>query len=247
MEYSENKDLKLPIGSLAICGAISGSFTSLVLTPIELIKCKMQVQPTFGARSSLPLSPTTAALTGKVAIHTLTIPRQPGPITLIKDIVRAYGITGLWHGQMGTFFRESGGSSAWFSAYEYASAKLCAWGNKEKASSIDQMLAGALGMFDTCILSESRVANGIRLTAGVSYNFLFFPADSVKSKMQTEAISTQRHPKGFWEVGRGMCKAHGLKALYRGCGITCMRSAPSSALIFLCVETLQETFKDLGK
>ena len=65
--------------------------------------------------------------------------------------------------------------------------------------------------------------------------------------MQTEAISTQGPPKGFLEVGKAMYKAHGLKALYRGCGITCMRSAPSSALIFLCFETLQEIFKNIGK
>lgn len=161
MEYSEDKDLKLPIGSLAICGAISGSFTSLILTPIELIKCKMQVQSTSGARSSLPLGPTTATSTRKVAIHTLSIPRQPGPITLVKDIVRTYGITGLWHGQLGTFLRETGGSAAWFGAYEYASVKLCAWGNKEKASSMDQMISGALGMVDTYISSEFRVANGM--------------------------------------------------------------------------------------
>lgn len=120
----------------------------------------MQVQSTSGARSSRP---TTAALTGKVAIHTLTIPRQPGPITLVKDIVRTYGITGLWHGQMGTFFRESGGSAAWFGVYEYASVKLCAWRGKEKASSLDQMLSGALGMIDTYISPKSHVANSMRI------------------------------------------------------------------------------------
>lgn len=66
--------------------------------------------------------------------------------------------------------------------------------------------------------------------------------------MQTQAIGVRGEPvKGFLEVGKGMYKAHGISALYRGCGITCLRSAPSSAIIFLCFETLKETFKDAGK
>ncbi|KAF8455647.1 mitochondrial carrier domain-containing protein [Terfezia claveryi] len=225
-KYTENKDLKLPIETLVVCGALSGSFTSLVLTPIELIKCKMQVQSTSGNRpvatSSVPLA------AGKAAIHTFSVPRPPGPITLIKDVVRVYGISGLWHGQMGTFLRETGGSAAWFGAYEYTSMNLRVWGNKEKTSSTDQMIAGAV--------------------AGVSYNLLFFPADSIKSKMQTQAIGVRGEPvKGFWDVGKDMYRAHGITALYRGCGITCLRSAPSSAIIFFCFETLKEMFKDVGK
>ena len=155
-EYTENPDMKLPIGTLVVCGALSGSFASLVLTPIELIKCKMQVQspsvsrPVAAGTGAAPLSATVA---GKAALHTLTVPRPPGPITLIKDIVRVYGISGLWHGQMGTFLRETGGSAAWFGAYEFASMKLRALGNKEKTSSTDQMLAGALGSFYPCLLS----------------------------------------------------------------------------------------------
>jgi len=101
----------------------------------------MQVQSTSGSRLVA-----TSLGTGKAAIHTLSVPRPPGPITLIKDIVGVYGISGLWHGHMGTFLRETGGSAAWFGTYEYASMKLRAWGGKEKTSSTDQMIAGAIGV-----------------------------------------------------------------------------------------------------
>lgn len=107
----------------------------------------MQVQsPSVSRPITTSATPLSTAVAGKAALHTLTVPRPPGPITLIKDIVRVYGISGLWHGQMGTFLRETGGSAAWFGAYEYASMKLRALGNKEKTSSTDQMIAGALGL-----------------------------------------------------------------------------------------------------
>lgn len=105
----------------------------------------MQVQSTSGSKHATATAVSMNSATGKAAIHTLTIAKPPGPVALIRDIVRVYGIAGLWHGQMGTFLRETGGSAAWFGAYEYGSMKLRAWGNKEKTSSTDQMLAGALG------------------------------------------------------------------------------------------------------
>ncbi|KAI5808128.1 mitochondrial carrier domain-containing protein [Peziza echinospora] len=227
-EYSEDVNKKLPLSTLIACGALSGSFASFVLTPIELIKCKMQVQ----GRPNIATPPTSPIVvkgfSGQSALHTLSVPHHPGPVALIKDILRVYGIKGLWHGQTGTFVRETGGSAAWFGAYEFVSTKLRQLGNKEKTSSTDQMIAGAL--------------------AGVSYNFFLFPADSIKSKMQTEAIGVRGEPvKGFLAVGQSMYRAGGVAALYRGCGITCIRSAPSSAIIFLCFETLKEYFHDLGR
>lgn len=81
------------------------------------------------------------------------------------------------------------------------------------------------------------------MIAGVSYNFIFYPADSVKSRMQTEAIGTKGDKmESFGTVAKRMYKAGGIKSMYRGCGITCMRSAPSSAIIFLVYESLKSYF-----
>lgn len=48
--------------------------------------------------------------------------------------------------------------------------------------------------------------------------------------------------KGFAQVATGMYRASGIRGLYRGCGLTCMRSAPSSAVIFLVYESMKEYF-----
>ena len=82
------------MNALIGCGAASGAFTSIILTPVELIKCQMQV----------PISEP-----GQIG---------PRPLTLISSIFRHYGILGFWHGQMGTLIRETGGSAAWFGSYE---------------------------------------------------------------------------------------------------------------------------------
>ena len=81
--------------------------------------------------------------------------------------------------------------------------------------------------------------------AGVSYNFLFYPADTIKSRMQTEDVTKAAYNgkrQTFWGVAKALWKQQGLRGLYRGCGITCARSAPSSAFIFTVYEGLRNHF-----
>lgn len=198
---------QLPFPALVASGAASGSITSLALTPIELIKCKMQV----------PLE--SAGF------------KAPGPLALIATVFRQEGLLGFWRGQLGTLIRETGGSAAWFGSYEGVSSLFRNYHSSQTQSSTEslpiwqQMIAGA--------------------TAGISYNFIFYPADTIKSRMQTEDIS--RIPANgarqtFWSVARAVWKQQGLKGMYRGCGITCARSAPSSAFIFSVYEGLRHYF-----
>ncbi|MBE7182525.1 MAG: MC/SLC25 family protein, partial [Terriglobus roseus] len=81
---------------LVACGGASGAFTSLALTPIELVKCKMQV----------PLD------------HLSDRSKAPGAWQIIRSVYRHHGILGFWRGQLGTLMRETGGSAAWFGSYE---------------------------------------------------------------------------------------------------------------------------------
>ena len=80
--------------------------------------------------------------------------------------------------------------------------------------------------------------------AGVSYNFVFYPADTIKSRMQTEEISAELAGRRstFGTVAKALWKQQGVKGLYRGCGITVARAAPSSAFIFAVYEGLRFHF-----
>lgn len=197
--YSSSEPL--PFSGLLMSGAISGAFTSILLTPIELVKCKMQVPSASGTKT--------------------------GPLSIIATVFRHGGIFGLWRGQMGTLIRETGGSAAWFGSYEGVSALFRSYSSNPPSSTntaatplplYQQMLAGA--------------------AAGVSYNFIFYPADTIKSRMQTEDIALSSERRSFMGVGKSLWKQQGLKGLYRGCGITVARSAPSSAFIFAIYEGL---------
>lgn len=201
----------MPFPALLVCGAASGAFTSLLLTPIELVKCKMQVP----------------ALAEKLGYH------RPGPIGLIGGIFRHHGFLGFWHGQLGTLIRETGGSAAWFGGYEGVSALFRKYtppkgdsvSDRPVLSVYQQMLAGA--------------------TAGMAYNFVFYPADTIKSRMQTEEVTqlTKHGRKTFGAVGAALWRQQGLQGLYRGCGITVFRAAPSSAFIFTIYEGLRQYFR----
>lgn len=136
-ELLESKDA-LPLGAKIICGAASGAFASFILTPIELIKCKMQVQA---------MSPAVAGVV------------RPGPLKLVGQVYRTYGMRGFWNGQMGTFLRETGGGAAWFGSYEYVSALLRKRKGSETLGAGEMMLAGAAGRFLSGA-REVRMANG---------------------------------------------------------------------------------------
>ncbi|QIW98171.1 hypothetical protein AMS68_003689 [Peltaster fructicola] len=208
-------DEKLPLPVLAGAGALSGAFTSFILTPIELVKCRMQVP----MQSSV--DPT---LGPKLGLTSNTI----RPMVVISDVYRNDGIAGFWRGQLGTLLRETGGSAAWFGSYELLTAtfKKRAQSNRQDATDLpiwQQMSAGA--------------------AAGVSYNFLFYPADTIKSKMQTGELGISgSNRQTFVGTAKMLWRSHGLSGLYRGCGITMARAAPSSALIFTVYEALKKAF-----
>ncbi|EME49857.1 hypothetical protein DOTSEDRAFT_68597 [Dothistroma septosporum NZE10] len=193
----------LPLGALVTAGAMSGGVTSAALTPIELVKCRIQVPIESGAETAKP-----------------RVYKRLKPLLVIREVYRTEGIRGFWRGQLGTFYRETGGSAAWFGSYE----TLSLWFKKRAASDNipiwQQMVSGA--------------------AAGMSYNISTFPADTIKSKIQTGELTTVRPT--FMNVGKELWRSHGLKGLYRGCGITVARSAPSSALIFTCYEALRKKF-----
>jgi len=218
-EDGEDKEGGLGLGGLCIAGAMSGAFTSLLLTPIELVKCQIQVP------SSTISSP---SYTGA----------RLGPLSVIASVFRHHGLLGFWHGQLGTLIRETGGSAAWFGAYEGVGAAFRNY-NTRSSVALDAE-ASALRLWQQLLAGAS---------AGVAYNFVFFPADTVKSRMQTEEVNpidmTGRDERGrsrratFWRTGKELWQSQGMRGLYRGCGITVARAAPSSAVIFAVYEGLR--------
>lgn len=183
------------------CGMVAGAITSMFLTPIELVKCKVQV----------PVE----SPSGVIA--------RPTVLSSIISVYRHQGILGYWHGQTGTFIRETGGGAAWFGGYEGMKIifKKANGTTSEDLPIYQRMAAGSI--------------------AGAAYNFAFYPADTIKSRMQTEDVGKLTCGRStFGAVGKALWKSDGIRGMYRGCGITVARAIPSSAFIFTIYEELKK-------
>ena len=186
----------------------------------------MQVQMIAPRTGSIP-HPTAGAVLESNIGHS---PRLPGPIAVLTSVIRTEGIRGLWLGQTGTLIRECGGGAAWFATKEFVGAHLV----KRRGSELTRK----------DILPWESALSGA--CAGGVFNFSMFPADTIKSTMQTE---DDLRPRGsntpkptFFGTARALYKAQGVKGFYAGCGITVARSIPSSAIIFLIYDGLSRHF-----
>ncbi|KAH3914497.1 hypothetical protein HBI56_094780 [Parastagonospora nodorum] len=206
-DLKRHPEKDLPYTGMLYCGMVAGAITSLFLTPIELVKCKMQVPVEASGR----------------------VVSQPGILSVIASIYRHQGVLGYWHGQFGTFIRETGGGAAWFGGYE--GMKMLFKKSNKSAKNDDDLPVW------------QRMASGS--VAGAAYNFMFYPADTIKSRMQTEDVKKLTGGQStFGAVGKALWKQHGIKGMYRGCGITVGRSIPSSAFIFTVYEELKKRWPE---
>ena len=98
------QETPLSLPQLATAGFLSGAFVSLILTPIELVKCRLQVQDVAGPRTV----------------------NYKGPLSIITHTLKTDGVKGFYRGHLGTFLREAGGGAAWFGTYEVVVAHFLA-------------------------------------------------------------------------------------------------------------------------
>ncbi|GAA5830955.1 hypothetical protein JCM3766R1_006187 [Sporobolomyces carnicolor] len=235
----------LSIPQIATAAAIAGSAASFVLTPVELVKCKMQVQNIVAADALLAAAATTGGTaTGSTAIPLSPGQKPPGPVAITRSILRESGLRGLWLGQTGTFLRETGGSAAWFTTFEVLSTFFAQRRTNRGETSRVQPGGGPVTKGD--LAAWELMLSGA--SAGVVYNCVLFPADCIKSTIQTEdelrgsALKAGEQRRGFLQVGKDIYRARGIKGLYSGCGLTALRAAPSSALIFYIYSRLESIF-----
>lgn len=182
---------------------------------------------------SIPVNSSSAASVTLNSLNSnqhLQSQKLPGPISVLTSIIRTTGFRGLWLGHLGTFIRESGGGAAWFASKEFFASLLKA--RHKGTSSKKDLVAWESAFSGAC--------------AGAAYNCSFFPADTIKSTMQTEE---ELRPRGkgmprptFVGTAKAMYRAQGIRGLYAGMGVTAVRSIPSSAIIFLIYDGLSQRF-----
>ena len=192
MHGGYKEEAELPLSASVFSGLIAGVGVSHVLTPVELLKCRMQLQN--------------------------MLPKEKQEFTGVLDCARKTikkgGLPALFDGHTATLAREVPGNAAWFGFYNMSLRAMTPEGHtKADLPGWKVALAGAIG--------------------GVTYWTAFFPADVVKTRMQTDA-----HYKKLGLVkGLGVLwKEEGIRGLYKGWSITAVRAFPANAIIFYVYE-----------
>lgn len=121
MQASKGRPLNMK--EVLMAGGLSGFIISFVLTPIELVKSRLQAQGT--AASSTHFT---------------------GPFDCIRKSVRAEGLKVLFRGHSGTLLREIPGTAGFFGAYEFSIRALSTTDvTKETPSPFSIVVGGAMG------------------------------------------------------------------------------------------------------
>jgi len=163
----------------------------------------------------------------------------PGPFAIISSVLRNEGWRGLWLGHTGTLIRETGGGAAWFGANEIAAKFFMARHAKKSGRPLSEISKKDLSALELALSGAN---------AGIWYNLALFPADTIKSTIQTEeelrpkTVNELRPRSTFLGTGKAIYRAQGIRGLYAGCGVTVARAVPSSAMIFLIYDSLKSHF-----
>lgn len=124
---------ELSILQNATSGCFAAFFSSFVLCPTELIKCKLQ------AMKEMKVS-------GRIASQSSAVQHHIGPLSLTKQILREDGFRGLFRGLVPTFMREMPGYFFFFGGYELSREMLTPPGTKkEDLSPLRTIVCGGIG------------------------------------------------------------------------------------------------------
>ncbi|CAG8501157.1 6051_t:CDS:2 [Diversispora eburnea] len=123
-------DEQLPLYKIAIAGAGAGAVNSILSSPVELLKIKMQAQ--YGSN--------------KVSIGNSALIYK-GPVDCARHLIREFGIrNGLFRGFWVTVAREIPAYAGFYSGFEFSKRKLTPdKGNPNDLPPSKLMIAGAFG------------------------------------------------------------------------------------------------------
>jgi ornithine carrier protein len=160
-------------------------------------------------------------------------------MAIVRSTVATHGVRGLWLGHTGTILRETGGTASWFAVKEWVASALL-----ERRLGPSRTTAANKELLPW----ESAVAGAV---SGAACVLALYPADTVKSAMQTEEELLSHRPRprstgerklgrpaSFYRTFTKMYASHGVRGLYAGCGMTVLRAVPSSGIVFVVYDGL---------
>ncbi|KXZ50486.1 hypothetical protein GPECTOR_16g661 [Gonium pectorale] len=200
-----------------ISGAAAGAAGSLVSTPVELVRTKMQMQ----RRAALAGSAGSAAASSGAEVF------YKGSVDCFKQVLSKHGVKGLYRGVTSTVLRDMQGYAWFFLGYE---------------ATVNYFLQNAgPGVHSKADLNYLQV-----MAAGVVAGFglwgSMFPIDTIKSKMQADSLVKPQYSTTY-DCVRKVLKTEGNNGLWRGFSAAMYRAIPVNAGIFLAVEATRQGIK----
>ncbi|XP_009673790.1 solute carrier family 25 member 47 isoform X1 [Struthio camelus] len=143
-------------------------------------------------------------------------PKYQGSLHCLKVIAKEEGFGGLYKGCSALLCRDCSSSAIYFLTYSV----LCDWltpVGKKKPGFVVVLLSGGF--------------------AGVLAWGLATPMDVIKSRMQTDE-SGQHKYKGLIHCTRESVRKEGVKVLFKGLGLNCIRAFPVNMVVFVTYEAV---------
>jgi ornithine carrier protein len=220
----------LTLSQVFLAGSCAGMSTSFLLTPLELIKCRMQIDrvsmvEAAGSSSSSSASTASSSSAAAAAAAAPAGPRYSGPWDCFVKSVRSEGVAVLYRGHTGTFLREGLGTGCWFATYEYFVRALAPGVDRDHLPAPVVLASGAV--------------------AGMMLNVIPYPLDTAKSVLQTLQLPAgSSKPLGIVDAMKLIVEVEGVAGLYRGISPALIRAVPANAAVFMAYETLSKALRN---
>jgi len=251
--YAQGKDIlhslqghqePLSAWEISLAGGYAGLASCFVSTPVELVKCKLQIQ-----------SNTVAVTPDKMFVS---------PMHCVEKIFRYNGLRGLYRGYVATVYREVPGFAAQFWCYELLKQKLAALPPLFSSPfsppppppphSASSSAGAPSAPPQTSDLTAVRlvVAGGL---AGIFGWVFSYPMDYVKTQLQAEPYNQPSKFRfnsvlfdgGFLDCWRRTVSTEGHAALWRGFVPCAVRAFPANGAGFLAYEWTMKMLRGLSE
>lgn len=158
------------------------------------------------------------------------------PLPILAEVLRTQGLQGLFQGWTALVCRDVPYNAVFFGSYEGLCRLICQWRDKVD----DHGFAQKVQMNQLEILLAGGGAGAIGWT-------LVFPADVVKSRLQSGAFGASSMPPSFGRMLLKIFREEGLVAFRSGWGAAVLRAFPANAALFLGVESFSRACDSLER
>jgi len=208
-----------------LCGSIAGFVNCIVVTPIELVKCRLQIQS-----------------------ENKSTAYYKGVMDCIKKTHANGGVRALYKGNYATILREIPAYAAQFGGYYYSRRILAEWRNKSvyNLNNLELMICGSIGGYFCWQFSYPQDVIKTLLQTQ-SQNKLSENTTVSSSNQSIIKFKPKFYDGGFYECGKYIYQTEGVKGFWRGYLPCTLRAMIANGILFLTYENSKAFLTNLQK